>query len=200
MPCLSSTPYRKPLDLNEGTTTAREFQDDFNYVEDTTALYGLASYTGENWKLIGGLRFEDVSTESTAPGEVLTDPFLTRSGGYDKVLPSAVFSYDLTEDWRLKVGASQSVGRPNPGDVARRERRNDVDLTISRGNPDLEPRESTNFRHWRRVSSFPMAKAFSRRRSSTRTLPMKSSQARRRRRSTASSMTSPSRRTRVAHK
>jgi len=133
------------LEVNEGATADREAIDDFNYVEDTMAFYGMASFTADNWKLSGGLRFEDVSTESTAPGEDLGAPFVSRSGGYDAVLPSAVFSYDFSDQLRMKIGASQSMGRPNPGDIAQRERRNDVNQTISRGNPDLQPRESTNF-------------------------------------------------------
>ena len=142
LPFLDTVPQTLPVD--QARTTSRMYQDDFNYVEDTLALYGMASYAGENWKLTGGLRLEDVSNDARFPGEVLTDPFIARSGGYDKILPSAVFSYNFTNELRLKLGASQSVGRPNPGDVARRERRNDVNLTISRGNPDLQPRESTN--------------------------------------------------------
>ncbi|WP_292045352.1 MULTISPECIES: TonB-dependent receptor [unclassified Brevundimonas] len=132
------------LKVNAASTAEREIIEDYRYVEDTRAAYGLTTYTGPNYKFVGGLRYEDVGTEATTPGEVLADGFSKRKGGYDQLLPSATFAYDLASDLRLKLGASRSLGRPNPGDIAQRERRSDTNATISRGNPDLRPRVSTN--------------------------------------------------------
>lgn len=132
------------LSVNESSSASYNAQDDFTYLEDTISAYGMISYAGERWKFLGGLRYEHIANTSTMPGEDLTAAFVTSSGGYGSFLPSATISYDVTDDLRLKFGASRSVGRPDPGDVATRERRNDTSLTITRGNPDLKPRESTN--------------------------------------------------------
>lgn len=132
------------LPVNQANTRTRSLQDDYRYVEDSMAAYGLVTYTGARTKFTGGLRYETVDTLAVTPGEVLTDPFLRRSGNYDKLLPSATFAYDVTDALRLKLGASRSLGRPDPGDVAQRERRDDANFTISRGNPDLKPRTATN--------------------------------------------------------
>ena len=134
----------RTLPINATNTLTRSTQDDFRYVEDSMAAYALVTHTGPRHKFIGGLRYETVDTMAMAPGENLAAPFTRRSGNYSKFLPSATFAYDLTDDLRLKLGASQSLGRPDPGDIAQRERRDDVNFTIRRGNPDLRPRLATN--------------------------------------------------------
>lgn len=133
------------LPVNATNTLNRSTQEDFRYVEDSMAAYGMISLTGERYKFVGGVRYETVDTLAVTPGESLTAPFLRRSGNYDKFLPSATFAYDLARDLRLKLGASRSLGRPDPGDVAQRERRDDANFTISRGNPNLRPRVASNF-------------------------------------------------------
>ena len=137
--------YASTLPIDVAATADRAVREDFQYVEDTFAGYGLVSYRTERFEIIGGLRYEDVSTEATAPGTLVSDPFVTREGGYDKLLPSVVASYNLTDDLRLKAAFSQSVGRANPGDAAQRESVDLVNNTIRRGNPDIQPRESDNF-------------------------------------------------------
>lgn len=132
------------LPLNAANTLTRSTQDDFRYVEDSLATYVMVTHTGSRHKFVGGVRYEAVDTLAIAPGENLSAPFIRRSGGYSKFLPSATFAYDLTDQLRLKLGASRSLGRPDPGDVAQRQRRDDANFTITRGNPDLKPRISTN--------------------------------------------------------
>lgn len=132
------------LPVNAANTLTRSTQDDFRYVEDSTAVYAFLTHAGARHKFIGGVRYENVDTLAIAPGENLSAAFLRRKGNYDKVLPSATFAYDLSDSLRLKLGASRSLGRPDPGDVAQRQRRDDANFTISRGNPDLKPRTATN--------------------------------------------------------
>lgn len=132
------------LAVNEAATAERDIIEDYRYIEDSFVAYALITYTGANFKFVGGGRYEKVDTTAITPGEILADGFFTRRGGYDRFLPSATLAYDLNPDLRLKLGASQSLGRPNPGDIAQRERRSDTNLTISRGNPNLKPRVSTN--------------------------------------------------------
>lgn len=116
---------------------------DFYFEEESYTGFGMASWRTDRLLAVGGLRYEKIDVMTRSPNTALTD-FQTRNGGYDAWLPSATLSYDLTEDWRLKAGASRSLGRPAPSSVAQREVRNDTAFTISRGNPDLKPRRATN--------------------------------------------------------
>lgn len=133
------------LKINQASTATQAVISDYRYVEDTKAGFVLGQYRGDRIALVGGLRYENVNTLAQTPGENLAAPFLNRRGGYDKWLPSATFSYEMAERLFLKFAASRSLGRPNPGDIAQRERRNDDTLTITRGNPNLRPRVSANY-------------------------------------------------------
>ncbi|WP_159980607.1 MULTISPECIES: TonB-dependent receptor [unclassified Novosphingobium] len=133
------------LAVNEASTADQAVISDYRYIEDTMASYAMGQYRSDKFYLVAGLRYENVATKAIAPGEYLSDPFITRKGGYHKWLPSAGLSYELTDDLVVKAGFSKSLGRPNPGDIAQRERRNDVTYVISRGNANLQPRTSNNY-------------------------------------------------------
>lgn len=133
------------LQVNASSTAQQAVISDYEYIEDSIAAYALGSYTAPGLSLIAGGRYEYVRTTAVAPGNNLAAPFLTNKGDYRQFLPSAVASYEVARGLVLKGAFSKSLGRPDPGDVAQRELRNDVSLTISRGNPDLRPRISTNY-------------------------------------------------------
>ncbi len=59
-------------------------------------------------------------------------------------MPSLNILHDFTDQLRLKAGYSRTLGRPAPEDVATAETRNDTSFTISRGNPNLDPRLADN--------------------------------------------------------
>jgi TonB-dependent receptor len=56
-----------------------------------------------------------------------------------------VVRYDVTENVVLRAAASQTLGRPDLNQLTRGESINLTDNTISRSNPDLDPRRSNNF-------------------------------------------------------
>ncbi|MFZ4604468.1 MAG: TonB-dependent receptor domain-containing protein, partial [Caulobacterales bacterium] len=122
---------------------ARSISGDFTYQEDISALYGQASYTRDALRVVGGLRFEATDFEATASGQTRKT-----SGDYTHVLPSVVASYAFSDGLKLRAGYSQSLGRPNPSDLAI-TRTEVVDsggvLNITQGNPNLQPREAKNY-------------------------------------------------------
>lgn len=121
-------------------------QSDWVFEEDVTAFYGLVRHAGERHTLIVGGRFEDTATRverNRTAGAVQTR--VTREGGYDNFLPSATLRYDFTPNLRLRVGAFQAVGRPNPSQLASGETVNQTTGAISRGNPDLQARVGDSY-------------------------------------------------------
>lgn len=121
--------------------------EDFQYREDVTALYGSAAYATDNFRAIAGLRYDHVDTLARSPQElkgVLQPDLVATKGHYQHLLPSLNLLYAVSPDFRIKAAYSRSLGRPNPADLAQVEDRDDVNLTISRGNPNLRPRVADN--------------------------------------------------------
>ncbi|WP_169336719.1 TonB-dependent receptor [Woodsholea maritima] len=146
---------RADFTIDEDNTYHEGLQNDFNYTEQVRAGYLMGTYTGDRFKLIGGLRYEDVDVggwyyaRRDVPGRDLFIP-QEIDGGYDFLKPSALFMYDVSEDLRFKAAFSQTLGRPNPDQVATSGEKvsiNDVgEMTaVTRGNPDLRPRQSNNY-------------------------------------------------------
>lgn len=122
---------------------------DYALTEDIAAAYALLTYEKNDWSANAGLRFEDTSYDATGRGRVngaWTDR--TASGGYSNWLPSLVVSRSLGKQNRILFGASQTIGRaPFNSFAPVGESITDTAgvLTITRPNPDLKPREATNF-------------------------------------------------------
>ena len=141
--------------LDEAETFNRNNQDDFTYTEEILAGFGMLTYSGPNYKIIGGLRIEDTTTGgifNSRQENGAQDIFIptTVDGGYDFVAPSISGIYNLTDELRFKAAFSQTLGRPNPDQVSRSGQSivfdEDGNLqSATLGNPDLEPRKSNNF-------------------------------------------------------
>lgn len=136
--------------VNEVSTIENSLNSDFKYSEDVMAAYAKLAYGGDNWSVVGGLRYDDVSTEArnyqrTPASGVDIYTRVTREGGYDNLLPSILASYEPVENLRFKLAASQSLARPAPSDIARTAVLSADGTTLSRGNPDLMPRKADNF-------------------------------------------------------
>lgn len=106
--------------------------------EDVLAAYVMAGYEGERWTVVGGLRVEDTEWD----GAPLDGD--TVSGSYTNLLPSINVRFEATDDVVLRAAASQTLGRPNLSDLTRGISINTAEETISRSNPTLDPRLSTN--------------------------------------------------------
>ena len=122
---------------------------DYSVVEDVAAAYAMLDFRRGPLGAIGGVRYED--TASTGTGRGLVNNVWranTTSGGYGSWIPSVLFNYDLTKRNRLVAAVSRTLGRPAFNQFAPvGERVNDLatSLTITRSNPDLKPRRSTNY-------------------------------------------------------
>lgn len=127
-------------DVN-GSTNA-----DFRYQENILAGYGMATFRSGPFYFAGGVRYERTRFDASAASQAgVVD------SGYEDWLPSAVASIELADGLKLRGGASKSLGRPNPSDltvttsVTNAADDAPVDVIVSRSNPDLKPRRSTNF-------------------------------------------------------
>ncbi|GEM_PF-1713248 len=121
---------------------------DYELEERVAAAYLAFGYSTERSNLIFGVRYEDTTVDGTGRRNVSgigwTDA--SNSGGYSDWLPSINYVYDIREDLKLTAAYSQSLGRPAFNDIAPvGESLNLSELELSRSNPDLEPRRSSNY-------------------------------------------------------
>lgn len=107
--------------------------------ETVTAAYAMGTWEAGPWTVVGGLRYEQTDWDGQPLGGASVE------GDYSNVLPSVNVRYMLADDLVLRAAASQTLGRPNISDLTRGVSINLTDNTISRSNPELEPRVSTNF-------------------------------------------------------
>jgi len=142
--------------------------------EDIASIYLSANFDGEiagfNTQTLVGLRYEDTSVTSSTLQSVPTGITWTSDNdfrvnfsdqpqeivedhSYSNLLPSIDFAVDATEDLKLRVSMSQTIARPEYGDMF-------VNTSVSgpntltalggianasRGSARLDPLESTNF-------------------------------------------------------
>ncbi|QTC92956.1 TonB-dependent receptor [Brevundimonas goettingensis] len=121
---------------------------DYSVSEDVSAAYGQASYRVGTFTALAGVRYEET--------EVSADAFSVRSGvitpvsndgDYGNWLPSVHLRWDLMDNLTLRAAWTNTIGRPNFGSLAGAENVTVTGgvYTMSRGNPDLKPRESEGF-------------------------------------------------------
>ncbi len=107
--------------------------------EDVTAGYLMSMFKSGAWTVTGGLRYEQTEYEGAPNGGASV------SGEYSDLLPSINVRYNVTDNIVLRGAASRTLGRPDLNLLTRGISINTADNTISRSNPDLEPRKSDNF-------------------------------------------------------
>lgn len=133
---------------------ANNFADDFRDQEDVAAVFVQGLYQSDKWIVQAGLRSDQTEIEAstfqvpTLAGSTVYEK-INRSSSYDFVLPSALITYKINEDMRLVSGVSKTIGRPDFSQYAARTTYSvgaiPGFLTINTGNPDLKPREATNY-------------------------------------------------------
>ena len=149
-----------PLDVyapNPNANTNGSFQaflDTWKVEEKTKAAYVQGSFKFESLPVpisgTLGVRYIDTDTNSSGfnrilQGGVVTFPRGSRAGGYKKWLPSLNAKFDLAENLVGRLTAGKVLARPNPSQLALRRSLDGVGLTGSRGNPDLQPFEATQY-------------------------------------------------------
>lgn len=136
------------IDFNEAGTISSSTNGDFSLTEKVLAAFAMVEYRGDNFSVNAGLRVEHteldvlVLTTENASGKK------NRKGSYGNILPSATFNYDATENLKMRVAYSRTIGRPSLSAVSGAVSVTDDGLgvtTINQGNPDLRPRISDNF-------------------------------------------------------
>jgi TonB-dependent receptor len=127
---------------------ANNITADFNVQEDVLALYGQLTQKIDAVTVVAGVRYEktDVDALSIRTVGTVNTP-VSRSGGYDSWMPGVQFRWDVTDKLLVRGAYTQTIGRPNFSDITAREAINVATTipTLSRGNPDLKPRESRGF-------------------------------------------------------
>lgn len=142
--------------LNTVDQTALSNQDNYQHVERIAGAYGMLGYAAAAWKTQFGVHFDSTRQSTIGRARVAgawTD--LPTDSRYHFALPSALASYQWTPSLDLRLGASQSIGRPAYDSYAARSsidfqnpaERGNADatgVTVMAGNPDIKPRLSTN--------------------------------------------------------
>lgn len=141
--------YFSVLNSN-GTTVRDEFLNlggDYILQEDALAGFAMAIYNGPNYQLVGGVRV--VNTDLSVDNFTFTDGVVSAnsfSNSYTNVLPSAHIAFEPATNWKLRGSFTQTIGRPDFEAFAFGTRifNDGFSQTVISGNPDLEPRLSTN--------------------------------------------------------
>lgn len=118
------------------------FGNYYEVTEEILAGYGMITTELANGlRIVGGVRVEH--TENTGTANRTNDNWATftpqtASNDYTEFFPSLHFVYPLAENQSLKVSFSTAVARANFSVLRPNEVINDVNFTISRGNPEVK--------------------------------------------------------------
>lgn len=133
--------------IDEAQSLYSSLVNDYRYEEETLAGYVNAVYATDGFRVSGGLRVDRTEFDAVmarADNGVILPGKATADGGNTEVLPYLNATWSITPDFRIKASASKTLGRPNPEMIATVESLNHDELTVSRGNPLIKPRQSTN--------------------------------------------------------
>lgn len=116
--------------------------DYYNILEDTTAVYAMGRFEGENYRGNVGVRYVAYELDSRANqnnqlGQWRKD--VSFPNDYNELLPSINFAYDLSETLILRAAAAKVMSLPNYQDLRNTLSYNDTTYTGTAGNPFLEP-------------------------------------------------------------
>ncbi|HEX7641447.1 MAG TPA: TonB-dependent receptor [Burkholderiaceae bacterium] len=128
--------------------TASQYGSTYGVSELVSAAYAEARFKGSNWLAEGGLRFEhtrDAMDGWSQQGGVWGA--VGSANSYGNLLPSAIFVYDTSEESKLRIGLSKTIGRPRWDQLATTggTLSSGNNPTLTEGNADLKPRSSENF-------------------------------------------------------
>ncbi len=131
------------FELNETTRVT----DAYRGTRDVFGTYGMLELNiAAKWRLIGGLRVEDVRQDVTTFNQFLPDtgrePAPFEAVNY---LPSVNVIYSLSPKQNLRVGYSRTVSRPDFRELARFGFLNLVGGLQTIGNPDLVQTDISNY-------------------------------------------------------
>ncbi len=121
---------------------------DYKVKEDVFAAFGQASYEFGNLTVLGGVRYEstDVRTNVNRVAAGVVTP-VKNDGSYDNFMPSVHLQWKPREDLIVRAAWTNTIGRPDFGQLAGAENLtfNGAQAVLTRGNPNLQARESQGF-------------------------------------------------------
>lgn len=125
----------------------QSFQNTWEITESTMAGYAKMNFVLDTALPIrGNVGVRLVDTDVDSSGFSSTGESVNYSGGYTELLPSAGAIIDIVPDTvLLKAAVSSLIARPAPSDLAPRLSVDTNNLTASRGNPDIDPYQATQY-------------------------------------------------------
>ena len=135
--------HPRGFELNETTRVT----DAYRGVRDVFGYYGMVELNfAARWRLIGGLRIEDVDQDVTTFNQFL--PATGRQAApfqATNILPALNLVFSLTPKQNVRLGYSQTVSRPDFRELARFGFLDVVGGLQTIGNPDLVQTDITNY-------------------------------------------------------
>ncbi len=120
---------------------------DYGIDEKVTSLFVQGLYQSEQLQSIFGVRYEKTTTDGTGFRDVDGIYQASKNSGfYDFILPSLLVNYTIEDGLILRFAASQTLGRPSFTEISPSGEKEVIalDRKLTRSNPDLKPRLSTN--------------------------------------------------------
>ena len=139
----------EPTLIERNETNSNLATSNFDVTENQGAGYVMGEFElSERWRLVPGVRME--YTDSEGNGYAWLDESSlavpTKSTkNYWAILPMANLSFKPKSDLDIRAAFTRSFARPNFNDLAPFERVDELDATVSRGNPDLEATFAWNY-------------------------------------------------------
>ncbi len=144
-----------PAAFRLATAANQEIINDFRIREAISSGFAAGSLRRGPLSVTAGVRYERTALDSAgfqqlsrtgAPAGV---PYVEIERTYDNWLPSALVEYELTPELKVRAAVSKTLGRPTYAQLRVNGTRTVDDsrstVTLSAGNPDLNPREATNY-------------------------------------------------------
>lgn len=145
------TANSKIVAANSGNL-ANSLQSNYSHNEDIADGYAMGAYRTDRLSVTFGLRQDNASLSTTGnvrnqANGATTWRSVTGDSHYSFTLPAAALIFNATRDIRLKLAASQTIGRPNFDAYAPNtsiSENTDGSVTVTQGNPGIKPRHSDN--------------------------------------------------------
>lgn len=123
--------------VNRGIATRNNTNGAYwDVTEDLFAGYAMGSFE-RNWgNIVVGARVEQIENTGQA---IVSNRIVSTGGEETLVYPSAHINWNVTDQWKARVGVTSTASRPDFDDLRPNFTINDAAQTVSGGNPDAKP-------------------------------------------------------------
>ena len=119
--------------------------DSYSGTREVPAVYAQGDWSFGNWRVIGGLRFEDYEQQVVTFDRTTPDEATVTTLEDSAVLPAVSAVYALSDRQALRASLSRTVNRPEYRELAPFEFKHILGGFNVVGNPDLEPATIDSF-------------------------------------------------------